>query len=243
MKKIALIFLLGSLLGLLCALESDPSETVGYVRITVNEGYTAFGLPFTFTNDLGDESYAINDVIGDQLTGGNFIFQSDQIIDIFDGASSWYSNPALSWDPNMTLDTEHSFYAKVLSGHGTQDVYLAGRVEPEIIVYSTMMNPGYNPVGIKEAGVVGVEDLDLVESGFTGGNFIFQSDQLIDINTGFVAWYKSSDSTWQSSLTQVEPGAGYFIKVLTGHSAFTWTYDPTDNSRSIINNKEIRVKK
>ncbi len=48
MKKLIVIITILALATTAFATESDPSETVGFVKIASSVGYTPFSLPFTF---------------------------------------------------------------------------------------------------------------------------------------------------------------------------------------------------
>ena len=238
MKKLVLLITILALVTAAFAAESDPSETVGFFKIDADVGYTPFGLPFTFYDASHTPTMTLDDIIGDQFTGGAFIFLSDQIVDINTGSYGWYNGS--NWQNMPSFTANHAFYAYVLSGHSNVDMYLAGQVDQSSINFGTMA-VGYNPVGIREAGEVNVSDLDLVSSGFTGGNFIFQSDQIIDMNTGNYAWYNIGTSTW-NGMSTITPGHAYYVYVLSGHSSFDWTYNPTGSKASKNTDVLIKVK-
>jgi len=119
-------------------------------------------------------------------------------------------------------------------------MYLAGQVDRSTINFGEIA-VGYNPYGIREAGEVNVSTLDLIP-GFTGGQFAYQSDQIQDMITGNSAWYNTTTSSWSGSLTNITPGHAYYIYVLSGHSSFDWTYNPTGSEDSKTTVKTIKVK-
>ena len=233
MKKLlvftALVFFLSSLI----ALESDPSDVVGFVkRATTAGSYEYFSLPFTFYVG-GTETMALDDIIGTQLTEGN-AFTGDKIIEVNSGNSAYLSSSTHTWSGTLTNFTDNYAYQfNVKSGHTANDVYLAGNVEQEVQVMPALAI-GYTKVGIREAGEVDVSALDLIDSGFTGGNS-FTSDRLIDENAGAYAYYNTSTSSWGGALSTITPGNVYSVKIQSSHTVFTWTYDPTDNPARTIN--------
>ena len=241
MKKLIAIIAILALATSAFATESDPSETVGFVKLQCNAGdYTPFALPFTFYVAHPTPTMALDDIIGAQFTGGVAPFLSDQIKDINTGASGWYNTGTGSWTlANFTAN--HGNYANVLSTHPAVDMYLAGQVDQSVIVFGTMAAGNYNAVGIREAGEVSVADLDLVSSGFTGGAAPFQSDQIKDMNTGNSAWYNTGTSTWVGGLTNIIPGHVYYIYVLSGHTPFDWTYNPTGAKASKSTGENIKI--
>ena len=240
MKKLIAIIAILALATTAFATESDPSETVGFVKIDADVGYTPFGLPFTFYDATHTPTMALDDIVGAQFTGGVAPFMSDQIIDINTGASGWYNTGTGTWTL-VNFTANHGNYANVLSTHPNVDMYLAGQVDQSTIIFGTMA-VGYNVVGIREAGEVILSDLDLVSSGFTGGAASFMSDQIIDMNTGSSAWYSTGTSTWVGGLTNVIPGHVYYINVLSTHTPFDWTYNPTGAKASKSTGENIKIK-
>ena len=224
------------------ATESDPSETVGFVKLPSAAGtYTPFGLPFTFYDATHTQTMTLDDIIGAQFTGAGAPFLSDQIIDINTGSYGWYNTGTSTWAGMTSFTANHANYAYVRSGHPAVDMYLAGQVDQSVINFGTMTAGTYNPVGIREAGEVNVSTLDLVSSGFTGATAPFLSDQLIDMNTGSYAWYNTGTSTWQGMST-ITPGHAYYVYVRAGHTSFDWTYNPTGSKDSKSTGVIIKVK-
>ncbi|KQC05235.1 MAG: hypothetical protein APR54_00030 [Candidatus Cloacimonas sp. SDB] len=224
--SIVLIFLLFSIP--LFALESEPSETVGYVKVEAISGYTPFSLPFTFFDVTYTETLDLDDIIGNQLTGGD-AFTGDQVYEV-GGAFAYYNSSTEQWSGILENFTDNkAYYFKIQSGHSEADVYLAGTVLRES--QSIYCDIGYTILGIREAGVIAIEDLDLIASGFTGGS-PFSSDQIIELGGGY-AYYNTDTSSWNGTLTDIEPAKVYYIQVKTGHSAFTWNYNPTSRSENV----------
>ena len=234
MKKLLVFTALVLFLSSLIALESDPSEVVGFVKTTATAGsYSYFSLPFTFYVG-GTETMALDDIIGTQLTGGNIV-TGDRIIEVGTGTYAYLNSSTNTWSGALTNFTDNYPYQyKVHTSHSTKDVYLAGNVEQEVQVMPYSCAIGYTMYGIREAGSVDVSALDLVDSGFTGGN-VLTSDRFIDATSGSYAYYNTSTSAWAGGLTNIEPANVYKVKVQSSHTAFTWTYDPTDNPARTVN--------
>ena len=226
MKKFLILGILVLFLGSLIALESGPSETVGFVKITTQVGYTPFSLPFTCYSG-GSQTFALDDIIGSQLTGGAAPFLSDQIYPIGGGAYGWYNN--INWQVLTNFSDGNAYYAYILAGHSANTIYLAGNVEQTPVDFGTMA-VGWNPVGIREAGVISLDDIDLLSSGFTGGTAPFLSDQIYPVGGGAYAWHNGT--SWQG-FTTIDPGKAYYIYVLSGHTPFAWIYDPTTRDNRI----------
>ncbi|MCK4653060.1 MAG: hypothetical protein KAU01_01285 [Candidatus Cloacimonetes bacterium] len=226
MKKVFILSILVLFVGSLLALESDPSEVVGFVKITTQVGFTPFSLPFTFYSG-GFQTFALDDIIGAQLTGGAAPFLSDQIHPVEGGAYGWYDNT--NWQTLTNFTDGHAYYAYILTGHSANPIYLAGNVEQTPVDFGTMA-VGFNPVGIREAGVVSLDNIDILSSGFTGGAAPFLSDQIHPVEGGAYAWHNGT--AWQG-FTTISPGKAYNIYVLSGHTPFTWIYDPTTRDSGI----------
>ena len=118
MKKLIAIIAILAFATTVFATESDPSETVGFVKIDADVGYTSFGLPFTFYDALHAQTMALDDIIGAQFTGSPIPPQSDQLIDMNTGAFATYNPGTLTWVGALTTVTPgHTYYVFVRSGH------------------------------------------------------------------------------------------------------------------------------
>jgi hypothetical protein len=220
MKRWLVFSMMLVLIGSMFALESDPSEVVGYVKIDSPVGYTIFSNPFTYYDATHTPTLDLDDVIGTQLTGGTPA-NADRIYDANLGSYAFLSAAGVWTGSLVNFTLTHANYAKIYNT--ANSFYLAGTVEDEIMNFGTMA-VGYNVVGLKVAGAVPMSDLDLISSGFTGGTPA-TSDRIYDANTGQYAFYNSGTSTWAGTLTQTTIGHSYYI--LVKNTAFSWTYDPT----------------
>lgn len=223
MKKLIAIIAILAFATTVFATESDPSETVGFVKIASSVGYTPFSLPFTFYDATHTETMDIDDVIGNQLTGGT-IFTGDRIIEI-GGTAYSYLLAAGTWSGTLVDFVDNKgYYFKIQSGHSAKDVYIAGTVEQSAQLIANC-GVGYTSVSVNEAGEIPVANLDLITSGFTGGT-IFDSDRLIELGGTAYAYYNTTTLNWGGSLLNIEPGKVYYVKVQSGHTPFNWNYDP-----------------
>ncbi|MCD4818020.1 MAG: hypothetical protein K8S23_04970 [Candidatus Cloacimonetes bacterium] len=113
MKRTIITVLLVLSLTFLIALESDPSETVGFVKITAGMGYTPFALPFTFYDATHTETHLVSDIIGDQVTGGTPT-TSDRIIDVNTGQFAFYNSGTGTFAGTLANITPgHVYYVQV----------------------------------------------------------------------------------------------------------------------------------
>ena len=217
MKKFLILGIMVLFLGSLIALESGPSETVGFFKIGVPAGYTAFSVPLKVYVG-GVETLALSDILGDQLTGG-MAFNSDKVWDITAGTFAWYNTGTSTWVGFTDFIDGHAYYVE--NKHAAIDLYLSGTVVEEACDYGTMA-VGYNAFSVNSAKEISLDDLDLLSSGFTGG-MAFNSDKIWDITAGTFAWYNTGTSTWVG-FTTVTPTHSYYVE--NKHTAFAWVYDP-----------------
>jgi hypothetical protein len=222
MKKVLIFCILVLFLGSLLALESAPSDVVGFLNVNAPVGYNIFSNPFTYYDGTHTATLDLDDIVGTQLTAGTPA-NADRIIDANTGAYAFLmTGTPPTWTGTLTdFNLANAYYAKIFAT--PNNFYLAGSVEQDVMVYGTM-NVGYNVVGLKEAGSVSLDDLDLISSGFTGGSPA-TSDRIIDANTGQFAFYLSG--AWSGTLTSTTIGHSYYI--LVKNTAFAWTYDPVNN--------------
>lgn len=241
MKKAILPFVLALLCASwLLAVESEPSEVVGFIKIDAGVGFTYFSLPFTFYDASHNETLTLEDVVGNQGRSGSSL-TGTKILQVGSALNAYRNNnvpPSTDlWTGTLTSFVDNKAYQiKVHSSHPTQTFYFAGTVQPEAQTIGTF------PIGtsyavVREAGVVSLSNCDLITSGFRGGNSL-TSDKIMKKGTSLSAWYRTSDNTWQGTLSSIEPGGVYQIinKTQAGQpDAFTWVYDPltrnTENSR------------
>lgn len=169
--------------------EGCPSNTVGFVKIDCPaNSHEPFGLPFTFW-DVVDSipSYGVvstrpSDIIYNQLTGGTAA-TGDRC---YQQGGPWayrVTTPAL-WMGILEgsgMETGRAYW--IHNRHGfDQKMYLAGEVDEDggrsrDPIY---ISPNaYTPLSFPEARLRPVDDLNLLTSGFTGGN-TGTSDRLID---------------------------------------------------------------
>ncbi len=240
MKKVFILGIVVLFLGSLIALESDPSEVVGFVKLDAaaspsNVTYSMFSLPFTFYDATHTQTMDLDDVVGDQLTAGNF-FTADRIMEIGGNDAYLATGTPPTWTGTLVDFTINKCnYFKVMAGHSAQDVYVAGAVEnfaqtmPDCPALPSAIS--YTLVSFVEAGNVALADIGLIGTGFQSGN-IFTADKIMEIG-GNDAYYDGT--SWQGALTHLSPGKCYYIKILSGHTGVTgWIYNPTGADDSTI---------
>lgn len=228
MKKVLILSILVLFLGSLFALESAPSDVVGFVKINLaSNSWTAASLPFVF-EDPDANGLDLSDVFGTQLDG-NTPTDGDKVLSINTGQSAIYASAMGGWFPaEIAMDSKHGYWINRNTANATKDIYFCGKVTQEAIDYGTIA-VGWTPVGIKEAGVVSIDDLDLVASGFSGTTPT-DGDKILSINTGQSAIYATAMGGWFPAAFNIAPTHVYWINVNAAHTGFNWIYDPTSRT-------------
>lgn len=226
LTMVALVLLPGS--GF--AIESGPSNTVGFWKLDVNPGFTQMSFP------LLPQNKSLDNVLQDQLTGGTVPEESDQIMrwDAQHGRYqvAWYDLNSGHWTGEFDQVSEsESYWIYVQPDHpAVQTIVTYGAVVEDPVYDMGQMTPGYNAVGSVWAmpASIPLSGLD----GFQGGMYLFLSDLIMtyDSNSGnFIYTWKDADDEWQGDLLQFEPLKGYWIYVAPGHNGFDWSVYPQPN--------------
>lgn len=209
------------------ATESGPSNTVGFWKLDVHRGFTQVSFP------LLPADKSVNNVLAGQLTGGATSSESDQVLRWNHQTNSfqmvWYNTGTSTWTGDFTQFAEsQSYWVYVQPTHPeTQTLVTFGNVVETPSYAMGSMTPGYNAVGSVWAEPAPLAQAGL--SGFQGGSYLFQSDQLIsfDALTGsFKYAWKNQAGVWQGNLTQLEPLKGYWLFIAPGHAGFNWSNYP-----------------
>ena len=209
------------------AVESGPSNTVGFWKLEVGRGYTQISFPLLPTNK------SVDNVLGDQLTGGNDPQDSDQILRWNPATAQfqmcWYNESTGAWEGDFNLLSESSAYwIYVQLDHPvTQTLVTYGNVVETPVYNMGTMALGYNAVGSVWAIASPISSSGL--TGFQGGMYLFQSDLIMnyDAASGSYSYaWKDGNGNWLGNLTQLEPLHGYWIYVAPSHPGFNWPSYP-----------------
>ncbi|MFH1863081.1 MAG: hypothetical protein ABH878_09765 [bacterium] len=228
--RVILTVLVLALVGFPCwviATESGPSNTVGFWKMNVYQGYNHVSFP------LLPEDQTVNNVLGDQLTGGATQGESDQVLrwDASTGQYQicWYNSSTGNWQGGFSTFSEaESYWIYVPSNHPTQQTVVTyGNVVEESSFDMGVMIPGYNAVGSVWATSASIANAGL--TGFQGGMYLFLSDLIMnyDANSGDYTYaWKTDGGIWQGSLNSFEPLKGYWLYIAPGHTGFDWSDYP-----------------
>ncbi|TKJ41292.1 hypothetical protein CEE37_06400 [candidate division LCP-89 bacterium B3_LCP] len=213
------------------AVESGPSNTVGFWKADVGHGFTQISFPL-LPNDK-----TVTNVLGDQLTGAGVPEESDQIHRWNSGTASfeicWYNIETSQWEGQFSeLSESESYWIYVQpTSPAMQTIITYGNIIEEPSYGMGQMVPGYNAIGSIWAMPAQVTQAGL--NGFEGGLYLFLSDLLMgyDASTGSYSYaWQNESSTWMGDLTALEPLQGYWIYVAPGHDGFDWPNYPQPES-------------
>ncbi len=240
MKKVMFVVVL-LLVASTCfaQLQSGPSNTAGYVKITgVAGSYTAFGLPFKFWDvpSGGIPTYGVvstnpSDIFGDQTNCGGTT-TADRILRQDNGTSAFRSTTlGCGWTGTLESGSgvlpgrAYWYYNRTAAN---RDLVLAGEVD-NTGNYATiaMALATYNPYSWRDSRAVDRDDLNLVAAGFRGGSLASTSDQVINQTGGAFFWRRTTDNTWQPTTgpLSVQPGAAYWIFNRNQAGDVVWNYN------------------
>lgn len=212
MKKFILPLLLLLAIGMLAAVESAPSDVVGYFRKNINSGsWQAICMPFAYA-DL-----SVGSVVGDQFNEG------DVLMDINSGLSTTYYD-GYGWDGELTDIAYGNAYYVNRQAAGPATYYLLGKVDPQGFSKTINGNGSYTAFGLNEAAVVPVAVGD-----HPFGTHPVEGDVILEIDTGLTTTYYEGYG-WDGELLEIAPAVGYYYNRAVGASSFLWVYTPTRNA-------------
>jgi hypothetical protein len=223
LKRLTLLCLVLLISQYAFSAESGPSNTVGFITFNCPQGtWTPFAFPFTYYTQghIATTSFS-------SIMGGNFVWGTPDIADwVWDlnAGTFAYMDPQGNWVGTLTDVTPgHAYSVLVQSINPPVLAVTAGEVDMTALNLGTMAL-GFNPVGLREPGEIDLTDMNLLPSGFTGGNPA-TSDRVWDQNTLSYSFYNSTTNAWMGALSEgVEPGHALWIEVR--NTPFSWTYTP-----------------
>ncbi|MCX6601022.1 MAG: hypothetical protein NT025_05605 [bacterium] len=257
MKNVLVVVVCLLLVASAFALESGPSNKVGYVKVTIQAntpGTTTsvpFGLPFIFWSvptgnipSYGDTTKLPSMIVGTQAKCSSSSSVADNIVRQTGGASAWRnSNVSCAWTGSLQTSGTgqmipgHAYWYRnrsgvlrylVLAGEAdTTAVGIPSRVINAPTPPATSANTAYS---WREPRAVARNQLNLRAQGFTGDISASSSDQVAAQTGGTSCYYRTTDATWQGSLTALTPGWAYWIR--NRHPA-AWTYTYLANGQQL----------
>jgi hypothetical protein len=188
-------------------------------------------------------SYGVNstrpsDIVGDQTNCGT-LGAADRILRQDNGEFAIRNSASgCAWtqllETNQNMIAGRAYWYQNRTG-ANRDLIIAG--EADITTSSNAVNvtaPAVNGQTVSTAyswrdpRSRDRGDLQLLAAGFTGGT-IGNSDRVLAQVGGNFFYRRTSDNTWQGTLTVVDPGFAYWIQ-RKWVGAYSYTYDPTSTA-------------
>lgn len=243
LKKVAFVLALTVFVSFALALESGPSNTVGFnkVNCTGNASYTSFGLAFTYWDVVGGvPTYGVqstnpSDILGGQLTC-DYPWTADQVVrqdggayayrDVFAGCA-WAGPLETAALPADRMDVGRAFW--ILNNQvDAYDVVFAGEVDTSTYGPIVIAANAYTPLSFRDARVRPIANINLSTSGMTC-DYPWVADQLVEQATGYYAYMDVfAGCGWSynpPAYTDVSPGYAYWILNNTVNP-FNYNYGP-----------------
>lgn len=247
MKKVMFVVLSLLIASACFALESGPSNKVGYTKITAGgSGFTPFGIAFKTWQvptggipTYGTPGYKPSDIVGDQAFCGN-VGNADRVISQGVGSAFAYraSNAGCIW--TNTLETaagmrpSKAYWYRNFQATA-RDIVIAGEADitslPDLvsITAGTQAVPSWVPYSWRDPRSRNRDNLQLVLAGIHAGS-ISTGDRVVDQTPGgsFFVRVTTGGGSWFGTMTTVEPGRAYWIQ--NRGSVYPYQYDPTSNA-------------
>jgi len=222
MKKLILPLLLLVAFGMLAAVESNPSDVVGYFKRTATLNVPdAFALPFNYGDPLT--------MTPDNILGTQAFEMGDVLFDTSDGSFATYYGAWFGID-NMYYGHGYQLFPTV-AGY---DWYQLGKVHMAPYSHSVAVAGadlgGFSGFGLNIATTYPLDNLAI--TGVEMGDIIFDETNG-NAFTYYGAWFGDVDSNYQPTA-----GCTYFSNAATGYT-WTFSYTPpvTPSNVSNVNNK------
>lgn len=245
MKSHVLHLLIASHLLVAVAVQAETlyTEVVGVVKVSLKEGVNYIAPPLRQSNNRVLAHF------GEKLPSGS-TEGSSTILEAWDASSQtlgeryWHSNaPGFEgWNTNGFTNADQAeitrargFRVTLREGVGSRDFLFSGAL-PTNTVTQIVNSNGYTLVQSGFPLPIAMEDSQLVESGFTGGGNLRQSDWVLFFNPitqlfDILAWYDSSASVWRdaafnASNRELNPGEAFIIWRKNRPTDLVWTLPP-----------------
>jgi len=223
MRTLTLVLVCLLLVSCAFALESGPSNKVGYVKFTCYgytsggnpvDAYQEFGLPFIFWDVPGNNvptygtvSNCPSDILGTQLTPG-YLDDADQVVSQSGFAAYRDAGNLNVWAGDLEdyclMNGGDAYWINNRRGYNI-DIVLAGDAEPNGTGINTCYNydppvggQAYSPYSWRDPRELTLDQLGLnpgfVNGSFRGGEWDYESDQIVQQGlSSSIAWYASGN--------------------------------------------------
>lgn len=245
MKKVMFVVVSLLLVSYCFALESAPSNKVGYYKFQATAGaanqfsYTYFGLPFKFwdvptgTNipTYGVESRKPSDILGNQAFCGNAT-TADRVSKLAGNFGYRSSTSSCNWTNSLEtlpadMEPGRAYYYRTFN-QPTKDIVLAGEADttaagiPTVsIVAGTIAAPAYVGYSWRDPRDLARATVNLLAQGFACNASASSSDRVAGIGSG--GFFTHNCTNFVGTLATLTAGKAYYIINKHG-AAYNYTY-------------------
>jgi len=261
MKKVLTVIVCLLLVASAFALESGPSNKVGYVKTTIAANVppattsVPFGLAFLYWNvptgnipSYGDTTKMPSMIVGTQANPCSTSSCSDNIVRQAGGLSAWRNSTAgNNWVGSLqttggtgAMIPAHAYWYRNRSGV-LRYMVLAGEADTTAtgIPVRTITAPlatgaasVSTPYSWRDPRAVARDKLNLLQDGFLGDTTSSASDEVAAQQGGTRFYYLTGTSAWGGTLNNLDPGRAYWIR--NRHRLHTWTYTYRANGQPLM---------
>ena len=245
--------------------------TLFAASLALGDGYNLVSWPLEVSDTAIQAVFADSMGTGCQLAGGYPATASDQVKYYDASTSTWYTGWYKIGGPGgsyvwkgtlLTIEPDVGYWIIIKGTHPAVTLTMTGSVNTAARSIPVVAGPSNNYVGTLFAvsrplcsavPVAGEDFCNLVGSGFTGGYPATGSDKVryFDGTSWYTAWWKvggpGASNIWKGSAGPtglvLEPGNGYILDLLTGHSftGDTWDYIAPAKGAKVDLGKETRT--
>jgi hypothetical protein len=239
-----ILLLLLATLSLLLAVESAPSETVGYFKVgTLQEDgsivpitpgrWTPVSVPFELTLKTAWQ------VFGDQFG------YEDNVVDPYDGWGATYYGEYgwfYSQDDSLMMRPGHFYWVERNLNNESFNFFVMGNVNPQPFTLEMKGQNfgGWTPFALNESVPISVYGLGIPNLVADFDNNVY--DQIVDVSDGSGATYYG-EYGWYDTVGNndysIKPSHGYYF-FSNNADNYSWTYTP--GARSIDTNIRTKTK-
>ena len=240
MKKFILPLLLILTVGMLASVESEPSEVVGYFKISAPvDAWTPVSIPFQIVDGT-----VLNIFGGNWACNADYTI-ADQVVDAYNGATTYYYT-GYDWDNTDPLFTQpgHVYWINRTQSQSDTNMFLLGKVSPQSFTLSMAGQDlgGWSPFAINDAAGVDPNNLNFI---VTEPNWDTSAiDRIVCSNDGRTAEYWGAEYGGWNALDGlpflIEPAKAYYY-YSNQNSSWNWTYNPLP-TKSFLNSQSKKVK-
>ena len=200
---------------------SRPSYQVCEYDVVLPQGWCIFSLP------VEPSSTDLSQILRDQLTGAategesDLVYFYDPITKTF--IKAWYNSATGEWQGELdSLKHNSGYLIYVRPDHPAPIISLLGTLTSQS--QQLQIYEGWNLIGSPYCQARNLNNVGLIESGFSGASNPLESDRIYSYTSQSYknTWYHSEEEGWYGDITEMQPGQGFWLLRVPGRSDFIW---------------------